>query len=164
MSVWHPRTATLEIVAAALLVADGYWAYQRYFRLDAAITYVGLENLSMMVPASAHAAQLRDGKWNSDPYLALKSKFYAPPPGEKAKPMALVSLGPHPGLGQAVAVFRDLKARHVCHVLIREGAEATASGIDFGEGPETALKFQPLCFVVMAMGMRASRVSYRRII
>lgn len=135
------RTAILATIAAAALIGDGYLAYRRYFGLNAAITYVGLDNVSLMVPASTRAAQLSDGKWDVDPLQPLRSDWANPPPGQKAEPIAFVSLGPNSGFGKATEVFRDLKAKHVCHVVVREGGLGIDPKMDNGAGPETRFEF-----------------------
>jgi len=53
--------------------------------------------------------------------------------------MALVSLGPRASFGHAIEVIRNLKARRVCHVSIREAGTATPVEIDFGNGLEKSL-------------------------
>lgn len=133
------RTAILATIAAAALIGDGYWLYQHYFGLNAAITYVGVDTFDERVPVSAKAAQLRDGKWDSDPYQTL-SALFPPPPGQEPRPIAFVSLGSDPGFGHAIALFRDLKARHICHVVVRESGVATDYKGDFGKGPEAVME------------------------
>jgi hypothetical protein len=66
--------------------------------------------------------------------------------------MAFVSLGPSPTFGQAIAIFRDLKRRQVCHVLVREGGEATPIKVNFGKGPEASLDLPAIVLCGRAYG------------
>lgn len=134
-----PRSAILGTIAAALLALDGTTNYYRYYRPSAALTYIGLDSVVMTVPASLRAPEYRNGTWDADPLRVLRSKYFDPPAGQQPKPMALVSLGPHASFGHAVEVIRDLKARRVCHVAIREAGTATPVKIDFGKGREMSL-------------------------
>ncbi|MET3760368.1 hypothetical protein [Sphingomonas sp. UYEF23] len=146
------RSLILATCAGALCIADGFWVYERLFRLNAAITYIGLDSVMMNVPASAQASQLRNGKWNIDLLKTLQSKFYDPPPGQKRWQVAFVSLGSQSQYGQAIAIIRDLKARQVCHVVVREGATVTPVKIDFGNGRETSLDVSPIILCGDAYG------------
>lgn len=146
------RSLILATCAAALCIADGFWVYERYFRLNAAITYIGLDSVMINVPASAQASQFRNGKWNIDPLKATASKFYDPPPGQKRPQVAFVSLGSQFQYRQAIAIIRDLKARQVCHVVVREGATVTPVKIDFGKGREASLDVSPIILCGDAYG------------
>jgi hypothetical protein len=146
------RSAILTTAAAALLIADGFWAYGRYFRPNAAVTYIGLDSVTINVSASARAPQLRHGKWDIDPSRTLQSRFYDPPPGQKRLEIALVSFGPQPQFGQAIAVIRDLKARKVCHIALRDSATVTPVKLDFGNGPETSLDVPTIVLCGAAYG------------
>jgi len=134
------RPLILAIVAGALCLADAFWVYERCFRLNAAITHIGLDSVVMIMPASAKAAELRDGRWDINPLETTQPKSYGLPAAQNRWQIAFVSLGSRSQYGRAVAVIRDLKARHICHVALREGATRTAVKLDFGKGPETSLE------------------------
>ncbi|MEG3164216.1 hypothetical protein U1701_06385 [Sphingomonas sp. PB2P19] len=133
------RTALLGTIAVALSIADGFWVYDRFYRLNASITYVGADSLELTVPASLQAATFRNGKWDSNPSTKLDLPFYDPPRGQKRLKMSFVSLAPQATYSHALSVFHDLKARQICHVVVRESGKPTPIQIDFGKGQEDGL-------------------------
>lgn len=131
-----------------LLGADGFWLYDRFVRPNAAITYVGLDSLELIVPASTRAAQLVNGRWDSDLYEGLRSLHGEEATGSAPRRLAFVSLGSRPVFGKAVEVIRALKAQNICHVLIRETGIESPARVDFGKGhrePYLALPAIVLC-------------------
>ena len=134
-----PRSAILGTIAAALLAFNGTTIYHHYYRPSAALTYIGLDSVIMTVPASLRAPEYRNGTWDADPLRVLRSKYFDPPAGQKPKPVAFVSLEPDASFGHAIEVIRDLRARRVCHVAIREAGNATPVEINFGKGRERGL-------------------------
>lgn len=133
------RRVILEILAFVLLVVDGLWFYKHFVAPNAMITYVGLDSTGLTVPMTMRASRLRSGKWDSDPLHALRSVRIDFGLGVRQPSFALVSLDPEGSYGKAVEVIRDLKARHICNVLIREGGQAEGVVIDFPNGPDQAL-------------------------
>ena len=67
-----PRHRTfLLAVALSLMIADSAWLFMRPTASNATITYVGFDSISLTVPARMKAAQLRDGKWDINPFQPL---------------------------------------------------------------------------------------------
>ena len=133
------RSVILGIFAAILLAIDSRMVYEHYYRVNAALTYIGLDSVVEIVPASLRAAEYHSGSWDSDPTKALHSRYNEPPAGQPAKPIAFVGLGPRAQFGKAIQIIRDLKARKICHVVIRESGFLSPVAIDFGKGPEKSL-------------------------
>jgi hypothetical protein len=55
------RRAVLCLVAVVLIAGDCIWYRQRVTAPNATITYVGIDSLTMMVPAKTPAATLKGG-------------------------------------------------------------------------------------------------------
>lgn len=117
------RTAILTFVAATLLIFDSILVYDRCFRLNAGITYVGLDSLAFDVPEYKRASRFQNGKWDINPEESYQKVFPSSPSGQKTPNFYYVSLEPSKTFGHAITVLRDLKARRMCHILVRENAD-----------------------------------------
>jgi hypothetical protein len=146
------RRAILCVVALVLIAGDCIWYRQRVTARNATITYVGIDSLTMMVPAKTPAATLKDGRWSIDPTQALRSVPLHFSAGIEKKYLAFVSLGAVPYYGQAVMVIRRLRAQHLCNVLIRESAEPSPEKRDFGSGPDHVLHIPALVLCGSSIG------------
>jgi hypothetical protein len=136
------RRAALVIVALVLTTADGIFAkvlYNHRAAKDAYITHIGLDSLEMIIPMGARAARLHNGIWDIDPMKAMKSVPIDQARGIDGKSLALVSLAPRSTYGQAINVIRNLKARRICNVLIRESGRAEGGSFNFPGGVDRAL-------------------------
>ena len=138
-----PRRVILAASAFVLLVADGLWFYERFLAPNATILYIGADSFALTVPMKMRASRLLDGKWDSDPqrFKSVQIEFGI---GPQRHSLALVSLEPEGNFGKAVEVLRDLKARHICNVLIREVGRAEGIIINFPCGPDRALTIQAI--------------------
>lgn len=83
-----------------------------------AVTYIGLDSLGVVVPASRKASALQNGKWVPD--LAI-TQFPAATMGGEKRELFHIALAPTPTYSRFVATVRDLRSRGKCNVLIREG-------------------------------------------
>ncbi len=111
------RRVLLAVATLALVAFDGWWGYQHFYAPNADLTFAGLDSLDVGVPKSMRPARFTNGKWDFGPVTKLEVSMLG---GWRMREVALVSLAPELTLGKAVAVLRDLKARKVCNVLIRD--------------------------------------------
>ena len=139
------RRALLSAIATVLLVADGaflLWCWHVDTAPNAWITRVGIDSAVFFVPTSAPAPVLRDGQW----YIggqAVPDPRDAQEKGVDRGGAVLVSLGPSPTFGQGLRSIRDLKARGICNLMIRE--DATPVDISPGTKPQIAVPALVLC-------------------
>lgn len=125
-----PTRRTLLILTAAGLAAVnmlyGVW-YNGRSTNDVRVTYVGFDSIYVVVPVKEQGAVLHGQEWR--PTLKASEKSAGDMIGMQHL-IPLISLGSHSDYGQFILSVRDLKARGVCHVLIRDGAEPMRQGID----------------------------------
>lgn len=152
------RRRIFGIVALVLVAMDGVflaWFYRRHFAYNASITYVGLDSFEMLVPMRTRAAKLSSGRWDIEPTQALRSAPFQSEEPASGKPLAFVSLTPRPNYGSAIRVIRDLKARRICNLLIREGGQPEPPTFRFPDG-DTALAVPALILCGSAIGDASS--------
>lgn len=127
------RRLVLTALAVVLAGADARWLFRRATAANATITYVGLDSVDVAIPARATAPAWRRGRWERDP----QSAFDALAPHPERKPStdapAFVSLAPEGDYGRAIAVFRDLKRRRLCHIIVQENQVEPPFTADTGE-------------------------------
>lgn len=120
------RRRLLVLLVCALLLGDLLflgWCRYRDTAANARVTYVGLDSATMVVDADVPALSLDAGHWR------LGAQPMADPAGY-AKQLAAEGHMPAvtaPNYGQLVHVLRDLKARKICNILIREGGTRIAA-------------------------------------
>ena len=147
-----PRRRTfLLVVASSLMIADSAWLFMRPTESNATITYVGFDSLSVTVPARMKAAQLRDGKWDINPFQPLHPSG-GDSTGDSVPPLAYVSLAPLRTYGAATDVIRDLKQRQVCNVVIRESGVLSSTVEDFPGGRDHGLTMDALVLCGRSIG------------
>jgi hypothetical protein len=131
-----PRRRFLKILLLALTLGNAVflvWRWRQDTTLNAAITYVGLDSMEYVIRKSSPALMLEKGQWHangqrvSDPAAYLRERGVA---GN----IAVVSLTSRSPFMQLVRSIRDLKARGVCHVMIREGGTPVKSQAPAHEG------------------------------
>lgn len=149
------RRRLLAIVALALLVTNAlllFTSYKRHFAYNATVTYVGLDSTDMLVPVGMRPAKLRGGKWDVDPIPTLNAAMLETHNDARARPIALVSLAPQATYGKAISVFRSLKARKICNVLIRESGRVEPNIMNFPDGPDRAIAIPALVLCGSSIG------------
>ena len=149
------RRYQLAIIVLALLIGNALLLsdyYKRYIAYNAEITYVGLDSIDMIVPVGMRPATLLAAKWDIDPIPTVDANMFETIGSASVKPLALVSLAPHPTYSQAIKVIHDLKARHVCNVLIRESGRLEKITINFPNGPDKAIAIPALVLCGESIG------------
>ncbi|MEP9361212.1 hypothetical protein [Sphingomonas sp. KR3-1] len=115
-----PRRSRLIPLACTLAVADVLflgWRWRQDSLPNADVTYVGLDSSEMIVDADAAALSLQAGHWRlGDRPLADVGEYAKGVAAEGHMPLVTA-----PSYGQFLRSVRDLKARKICHILIREG-------------------------------------------
>ena len=146
------RRRLLAIIALALLVTNAlvlFTLYKSHFSYNPTITYIGLDSIDMLVPIGMRAAKLQDGKWDLDPIPTLDSETFG---SARTRPIQLVSLAPRPTYGKAITVFRALKARAICNVLIRESGGIYPVRLQSSDGSDKALSIPALVLCGSSIG------------
>jgi len=130
--------------ALMLLLLEGVWLYGRQTRAHAAMTYVGLDSVEVVVPAHTRAARLLAGKWDIDPLQPLSRKSVRNGLEAQENRLAFISLNPRPTFGAAISAIRTLKRQNVCNVVIREAGRLGHNTIQFDNGPDRPLAIDAL--------------------
>lgn len=109
-----------------------------------ALTYIGVDSLGVVVPASRKASALQNGKWVPD--LAVTQVPAATMGGEKRE-LFYITLGPTPTYSRFLATVRDLRSRGKCNVLIREGGHPMEpqDAVQRGKQPDVEVLALVLC-------------------
>jgi hypothetical protein len=153
-----PRRRVLKIVAATLLagnIAFLGWRLHEAAMPNAAITYAGLDSLALEVPRNQPAGILRGGKWQPDPATDARVRVSAETQTRRFLPVVVISLGPKPSYGRFIESVRSLRARHICHVAIMEGA-AGVPEMERGYTPEGFLEIPTILLCGEPIGDAAS--------
>lgn len=83
-----------------------------------AVTYVGVDSLGVISPASHKASALQNGKWVPD---LADTQLPGSTMGGTPRELFYISLAPTPTYAHFLAAVRGLKSRGKCNVVIREG-------------------------------------------
>lgn len=118
------------LAIAALLVFSGDvtffgWRLLHSATVDAVITHIGTDSLVFEIPGTQPAALLRRDGWEPDPANDSKVNLY-PSDGSEVTPR--VPLITTPTYDQFIRSIRDLRARGICHVAIRESGKLALPG------------------------------------
>jgi hypothetical protein len=128
------RRLFLVMVVMALVTANIIFLYlpALYKNPTATIMFVGLDSTGAFVPTAYPFAEFRQGKWVPDP--TVQAREIVEDMGGNKQSLALISLMPQPTYGHFIQSVRDLKARNICNIAIREGAEPIKSDTPLPDG------------------------------
>jgi len=126
------RRTLLKLVVAALLVANAVFLTWHFRPAKAQILHIGLDSLMLSVSERQTAAALQNGVW--EPSLAKASLPVRGMAGD-VKRIPLITLAPDPTYGRFIRAVRALKARGICNVLVREGADLGEAASPFSGPP-----------------------------
>lgn len=146
--------ASLRIILLLLIAGDGAffaWRCRRAGSVTETITYVGLDSLGMLVPASHPAATLREGQWEIGGHIVADLGTYSRSKSRQGDPL-LITLGPRPTYGRFLTSVRDLKTRKICNVFIREGGKAVRTAMPLANGTRDGLEVSALVVCGRALG------------
>lgn len=114
------------------------------------ITFVGLDSLGVVVPASTPFAEFHEGKWLPDP--KAQAREIVEDMGRNKRSLALISLMPRPTYGRFIQSMRDIKARNICNIAILEGAEHIKSTAPLPDGSQEYLQIPAFVLCGHAIG------------
>lgn len=122
------RHFLIPLVVALVLGDAGFlaWRWHRDTAPNATITHVGLDSLGVVVRKSAPALTFEKGQWYASGQRIPDPNGYLRSQGEAGR-IALVGLSSRSPYDQLVRSIRALKARGICHVMVREGDKPLAS-------------------------------------
>jgi hypothetical protein len=148
------RRASLGVVIFLLVAANAAFFAWRWRGADAVgtVTWVGIDSLSLEMPASQPAARLKQGRWDSDGKGLRASMIPVRTMGGRERAIAFITLGPQPDYAHFIEAIRDLKARRVCNVAVREGGRPWRATIPLADGSFDGLEVPALVLCGQQLG------------
>ncbi|ATY33778.1 hypothetical protein [Sphingomonas psychrotolerans] len=148
------RRASLSVMVVLLVAANTAFFAWRWHSVDAVgtVTWVGIDSLSIEVPASQPAVRLHQGEWDSNDKGLAASMSPVQTMAGRERALAFITLAPQPTYAHFIEAIRDLKARRVCNVAVREGGRPWRATIPLPDGSFDGLDVPALVLCGQQLG------------
>lgn len=130
---WSRRTVLLSIAVLAAGCDMIFFGVRWHNSAQVfAVTYAGIDSLSIIAPASQKPAALQSRQWA--PRLA-DAQISTTDAGGAKRELSYITLEPRPTYAHFLAAVRDLKTRGKCNIAVREGGRPIQKESIAGERP-----------------------------